>query len=845
MGVVLKHTFKNIWSKKIRTLMLLFCIIVASFVAALSFDMTNSLQNILRSAFGSMFGNGNVIISNNAGIDDDSLLGTEGYEYDITKVAVRHSNVYKRDDEMYAYYNEKTLMTYGADPECINTMKLLATTIDLKDDECIISKKYAEDFGLKAGDTITIYGDNSVPSDFKVKEILPYYGLLDKGYCAVVTEEGIKSLSYDGQIHFNMAFVKVHDESAVTDFCRILAENMPTAQIENLVSGRMMTEQVDQISAVFYFMFAICLLLVVFVTISLSERIMVERMSTIGTLRSLGVSVKMTTMIILLENALYGLIGGAIGTGIYALIRDGLFNSIFTLNSGSDVALEMNLGNISPIAMIGVVVGTIIIECLCPIKELLRSVKTPIRDIIFDNKDTEFKYSKKTLIAAVLFALIGIPFVVLGKTSMSENLPVLVVGVLCMIIALFLGYPHLLRAVCKRAAKHFERKNKPVAQLACVQASTKKASVGNSRLCVMAVTICLMYLSLVLSYVKLVNFREADCDVFVNGLTEDSTRYSFIADLDGVTDVELMYLQYSSNMVFGSERIDEYMASDRAKKQPEFLFDQYEVIGADTSYKMCKMVEDMPETVSGNDIYLTKKLAKKYDLKVGDEVEILFKPTSVIPVRETFTVKGFINATNLNMNNTAILMSEDMYKKIYFDTPYFAFIRCSDPEAVIEQINKYASSMIDTAQTSDQRLQEMQEGNAGLTTLMYLMIIMGVGLTLVAVFSNQTVGFEGRKRESAVLISTAMSRGKLAKSFFIENILSALVAILVGAILAVSLQSNMFQMLSTMGMEFPREYNFPVIGVFAAAMFVVFTGTVINPLRHLRKMKTAEQLKYE
>ena len=845
MGVVLKHTFKNIWSKKIRTMMLLFCIITASFVAALSFDMTNSLKNVLRSAFGTMFGNGNVIISNNAGIDEDSFSGTEGYEYDVAKVSARYSQICKRDDEMYAYYNQKTLTTYGADPESINNMKLLAKSIELHDDECVISKKYAEDFGLAVGDTVTIYGDNNIPSDFKVKEILPYSGLMDKGYCAVVTEEGMKSLSYDGDIYYNMAYVNVHDESVLTDFCHRLAENMPMAQIENLVTGRMMTEQVNQISAVFYFMFAICLLLVVFVTISLSERIMVERMSTIGTLRSLGVSVKMTTMIILLENALYGLIGGAIGTGIYAIIRDGLFNSIFTLNSGSDVALEMNLGNISPVAMIGVVLGTIIIECLCPIKELLRSVKTPIRDIIFDNKDTEFKYNKKTLIAAVLFALIGIPFVVLGKTAMSENLLVLVIGVLCMIVALFLGYPHLLRAVCKRAARHFERKNKPVAQLACVQASTKKASVGNSRLCVMAMTICVMFLSLVLSYTKLVNFREADCDVFINGLTEDSTKYSFIADLDGVTDVEMMYVQYTSNMVFGSERIDEYMASDRAKKQPDFLFDQYDVIGSDTSYKMGKMVEDMPASITGNDIYITKKLAKKYDLKVGDELQILFKPTSVIPVTETFVVKGFINATNLNMNNTAILMSEDMYKKIYFDTPYFAFVRCSDPESVVEQVNKYASSMIDTAQTADQRLQEMQEGNAGLTTLLYLMIIMGVGLTLVAVFSNQTVGFEGRKRECAVLISTAMSRGKLAKSFFIENIMSALVAILVGVILAVGLQSNMFQMLSTMGMEFPLEYNVPMIALFATAMFVVFTGTVINPLRHLRKMKTAEQLKYE
>ena len=176
MGVVLKHTFKNIWSKKIRTLMLLFCIIIASFVGALAFDMTNSVQNILRAGFASMFGDSNVIINYNRGIDEDAFSGLEGYEYDLVKVAARYSDVYKRDEEMYAYYNQKTLTTYGAVSEDLNKLHLLAKDEELSDGECVISKKYSEDFHINAGDKITIYGDNSVPVEFTVKEVLPYFG---------------------------------------------------------------------------------------------------------------------------------------------------------------------------------------------------------------------------------------------------------------------------------------------------------------------------------------------------------------------------------------------------------------------------------------------------------------------------------------------------------------------------------------------------------------------------------------------------------------------------------------------------------------------------------------------
>lgn len=845
MGVVLKHTFKNIWSKKIRTLMLLFCIIIASFVGALAFDMTNSVQNILRAGFASMFGDSNVIINYNRGIDEDAFSGLEGYEYDLVKVAARYSDVYKRDEEMYAYYNQKTLTTYGAVSEDLNKLHLLAKDEELSDGECVISKKYSEDFHINAGDKITIYGDNSVPVEFTVKEVLPYFGIIDGGYVAVVNEEGIKSLNHEHKIYYNLAYMKAHDEGQLKEICRILSGNMPNAQIENLVSGEMMTSQIGSISALFYFLFAICVLLVVFVTISLSERIMVERMSTIGTLRSLGVSVKMTTMIVLLENALYGLLGSAIGTTLYTIFRDPMFNGMFSINSGSDIALEMNLGNVSPFVIAGVIIGTILIECLCPIKELLRAVKTPIRDIIFDNKDTDFKYGKKSLVTAVILALIGIPCAILGMGMMAENILVAISGAIMTIAALFLGYPHILRFICTRLAKHFEKKNHPIAKLACVQACTKKASVGNSRLCVMAATICLLLISLVAGYLKMVNWKEAESDVVVYGLTSTSDQYAFFKDLPGVEDVEFVYMNWGSNMVFGSDRIDDYMDTDRSKKNPEFDFDNYMIVGANSKFRMFNCLINMPEKVADNEIYLSDTLAKKKGLSAGDELTILFKPTGVIPEKETFIVKGTFDSSPLNSSNLTIMISEDMYKKIFFDHPQNAYIKCEDPENTVSLINKYSSSMIDRAMTIEDCTKESQQANAGLTTLLYMMIIMGIGLTLIAVFSNQTVGFEGRKRESAVLISTSMSRGKLSKAFILENIAMAAVAIVTGVGIALFLNRGLVNIVRGMSINLPVIYDFALIGAFSVALFLVYVLTVINPLRHLRKMKTAEQLKYE
>ena len=845
MGVVLKHTFKNIWSKPFRTLMLLICIIMASFVAALSFDMTNSLKNILRDAFGSAYGTSNVLIADSHGIDESTFEGVENTSYDYTLVSFKNSHICVRDDEMYAFYNQKSLKISAADVSSLVRMNLLAKDVAINDQECVISKKLAEEMGYNRGDKITIYGDNEVPVEYTVKEILPYKGVLDSGLCALVSEDGMKHLSYNNKVSYSMAYIHVDNEKELASFCDTLSANNPYAEVENLVSGKTITSQVSQISAIFYFLFLVCLLLVVFVTISLSERIMVERMTTVGTLRSLGVSVRATTLIVLLENALYGLIGGTIGVTLYALTRDPIFNKVFTLNSGSDIQMEMNLGSVSWIAMIGVVAATILIECICPIKELLRAVKTPIRDIIFDNKDTEFKYGRKSLIVSLILAAVGIPCLVLGRTIMAESVLVLLAGWLLPIVALFLGYPHLLRAVCKLLAAFFEKRSKPIAQLACVEASTKKASVGNSRLLVMSVTICLVFLSLILSYKALVDPKAAICDVVVTGLQEESARYDFIKDLDSVSDMELLYATFTNDTVIGTERIEEYKEACRNGTTSAFEFDLNNVIGANGPLKMNVEFQDIPEHVGDEEIVITSKIAKKFGVKVGDSIEILFKARSVIPVRQTLKISAIYNSTYFDGSNDSLLVSENTYKKIYFDTPYRAYVKCSDPDTVIKQISRYASSIIDEVETEATHEEKVANSNAGLSTIIYMLIVMGVALTLIAVISNQAVGFEGRKRECAVLISTSMSRGKLKKMFFLENLISAAVAVVTSLILAFLIKGDTLNLVRLMSLEFPEVSEYPTLLAFAAVTLAIFTLTVLGPIRHLRKMKTAEQLKYE
>lgn len=853
MGVVLKHTFKNIWSKPFRTIMLVICICFASFTAALAFDMSNSIVNILRSAFGSMYGKANAIVVCNQGIDEEKFAAIGDYEKEYALLACRQTEVCM-EGELGApnTYNKREMNIYCfSDMQAFNEMKLAARTIDLADEEIVICKKYAEEFHLNVGDQVTLNGDplneeqtEFVTGTFTVKDIVPYHGVLSAGYDVLVSEEGMKSLSSENAVNYVGAYCKLANEKEVKDFCREVSANLPMSQAENLVDGTLITSQISQVTAVFYFIFIISLLLVIFVTISLSERIMVERMSTIGTLRSLGVSPRTTTIIVLMENALYGLLGGILGVLAYVKVRDPLFNSVFSINSGSELELTMDLGKVSMLTMVLVVVGTIAVECICPIKELIRAVKTPIRDIIFDTKDAEFKYGKKSLIAAIVLASIGIPCLVVASAFAKENVLLLTLGMMLPIGALFLGYPHLLRGICNLLAKFFEKRSMPVAQLACVQASTKKANVGNSRLCVMAVTLCLMLFSIVAPLNAVFDHQSSDADIVISQLKADSEAYACIAEMPHVTGMELLYVN-SPSVVIGTARIDEFLSPERAQSAEEFALDNITLAGMNGAPKMCKWFLDVPETIGENEIVITETLGRKYNVKVGDEMEIFFNPYGENPVRKTLRVAGVACSTYFDVSDTTFIMNQDIYKDLYGDEPYELFVKSDDPQASLEKISQYTANIAESAELRGDYEVRKKNENAGMSTLFYLIMAMGIGLTIIAVISNQVVGFESRKRECAVLISTAMSKGKVKRMFFLESLLSAVLAIGLAVGISFGMKAAMMNFVKLLSFSFPNVTDISGTVLIACGLLLAFTLTILDPLRHLRKMKTAEQLKYE
>ncbi|MBR5057083.1 MAG: ABC transporter permease [Clostridiales bacterium] len=840
MGVIFKHTLKNMFSKPFRTIMLVLCILICSFAGMMTFDMSNSVRNVLESAFLSMFGDSNVIVSANNGLAESDFEGLPAH--DKTMFTGNRTTFNVPGNDKYAYFNEKSILIYSADIAAINEMDLVAADVDLAEDEVAIPKTLAEELDLSTGDTIEFFDEEEKAHAFTVKSILTYKGMLSEKYNVVMPLEGFSEL-FGEDFKFVGAYVRVHDRGDVGKFCTAMEENTQGIETEDLINGEMVQQNVNSVTSIFAILFLICLMLVIFVTISLSERIMVERMGTVGTLRSLGVSPNATALIVLFENALYGLIGGVLGSTLYVLTRDPIFNNVFSLNSGSDIELEMNLGNVSVIAWIGVIIGAVVIECLCPIKELLKATRTSIRDLIFDNKDTDYKYTKKTLAASILFAALGIAGLVMVLTKTMEGLAVVFLTIVLLVAALFLGYPFILRSCSKILEKYFVKKDCPVAAFACVQARTKKASVGISRLFVMAVAMGLVLFVLSTSYVNFCSRPEADADVVVTGLSEEGKAFEYFNDIEGVTEVEFMNYNWGTKFIIGD---DDLKAAETANsKEMRDLYHTAIVVGTEGDFKLFNAIKDLPETIGDDEIYMDKSIAKKLGYSVGDEIPMIMGANGEKALNKTMKLAGYCDSIKFAAGAAVYVVSLDNYNAIFEDHPTSAYLRCEDPKGVVDTIKERSGCMINSVLTMDDYMEEVKAQNAGMSTLLYMLIGMGVILTFVAVVSNQTIGFSGRRRECAVLVSTAMSRGKLKKAFFTESLISSIVALVV-AIPFAAVVAGLFQKaLEMIEMNFGLSIDLLPTMAFIFGLFVLFVSTVLMPIKHIRKMKIAEQLKYE
>ncbi len=815
MNIIFKHTLKNIFKKPFRSIVLAVCVMVTCLTAYLTLDMSQSIEDIFVAYVADMLGNVDLEIGSNKSINMDMLKELP----ECTALGMTNTSypVATRDPEQYSYEYVQDLTIYGLDIENGYKMGLFKEALQLTDNETAISKTYAETFGIQEGDTISFYDKNGMLHDFKVVKILEESGVFiaENEYTAVVNQEAIRVLLNTDEIKYYSLMIDVTNDKEVNAFCDYLEEHYPDMEIVRVKGNEDIQKGVMQMVTIFAVLFVVTFLMVIFVTVSLSEKIVNERMAVIGTFRSLGISAKVTTMILLIENVFYGVVGFLLATLFYGAVRDSIMGGMIEVSSGNIVVQPMQ----SWIYAV-VFVGAILVECFTPAKELTKSMKIAIRDIIFANKDTDYVFSqKKTNVGLVLL-------VAAVLLTLTKNALLLILSMILLVVAVSMLTPIIVKNMALGLGKLFTKVNMPVAELAAKELGTKKNTISNSILCLVIAALAIAMFAIGNGLMAITDHQNYDADICGFGLIQDTEDYKYIEGLDGVSECYFLYGTSDYLKINGSD--DKEM---------------YDIMALPNT-DMFVGLPDLPQTIAKDECILSIVQADKLKVKEGDTIEVLFKSDYLFPMTKTLKVASLTDAS-LYSSMPIIIINENLCKDLYHEEVSGMLIRCDDPDSVLKTINKYSLNTMVEFKTKEQMKIDAQKEKAGINTAIYVAIGFGILLSVIGLSGNQVLGFEARRREYAGLYSTSMSQKQVKRLIFLETAFSMGGSVIIGSILGVFLNLIIRNVTKAMMMPLPIKLSVSQYFTMTFVLIVILVLCSLKPVRLMKKMKIAEELKYE
>ena len=252
-----------------------------------------------------------------------------------------------------------------------------------------------------------------------------------------------------------------------------------------------------------------------------------------------------------------------------------------------------------------------------------------------------------------------------------------------------------------------------------------------------------------------------------------------------------------------------------------------------------------------NEIVLSETRARSLGLNVGDEVEVSLNTDTDFPNTMSFVVAQIIDTGNTAVLSTnTVIINADLYERLFDNALTMILIKTDDPDTVKELINKNTQTSVIEVKTMDDLVTEFESQAEGLLLVLKLVVAGSIGLTLIGIAGNESLGFITRRREMAMLYSVAMPRKRIRRLLFLESLfsigLSATVAS-VSVLFLYQVLGNLMALLSDGDLNILRKGTIDpgTMITYLVVIVFVFLLTTLIPIRYLRKMKISEELKYE
>ncbi len=770
MGILMKYTFRSIGEKKMRTLLIVVAITLSVALTFASFALKDSITDTFKEMIKKYLGSANILITATKDSpmqfvpivpleDPDRLI-----DYQIGSIETQ--GFYAIDSKQ-----EQRFVIRGYSDEDIAQLGVVKMIERLDGPftgkSIYISKAIAEKYGWHLGDTIDLKFNN-LRHKITIHGIGADSGALSKEGKSAYAILPIKTLQQmegtQGRYHFILA--KSADGVSFEQAQQLLNDHYPRYKVDEPIPWEIISQQLNSITVPFLFMLMLVLVTSIFIIYTAFKVIASEKLPVLGTFRSIGATKFHANTILLLESAIYGVIGSILGLMLGELILNLMGNlTAQGIMQAGDVKAQTSAAPIYYIAsgLFGVVLA--ILSAALPI---LQIAKIPVRDIVLGSF-TQVDQSKKI---PALLGLLMMAFAIFFPIDMFETSKGLLiglgtlfafVGLVLLVTPLTNLFLHLLSIPTKSVFRN-------TGQLALLNIRGNKSILNNISLLTIGISGILLIntISYSINIEVLKVYRQAKYDVTVYANQLDRSDMQSIAGTEGVVGAMGIY-------TIGNTKIDAINGQTPTKQSTsigsisgisgseyfdywQFPWQEGELSNLDRNFALDRA------------LVLTDTLKQRFNLKLGDEITLKFSED----ISRTYTVVGFINAI-MNNGNFALASGAQLKRDAQLSAYSEIMIKSTQPEVTKEKMTKRFEHDAPYIVTMSEMEKTNNEANAAIIIGLQSFSFLAMAIGLFGIFNNFIVSLMSRQRSISIMKSVGMSRAQTLNLLLLEALLSGLI----------------------------------------------------------------------
>lgn len=823
MSIILKHISRNIIQNKLKSILMIFSLMMATLAMYLNFTIRDDLLIQYESVFRNSYQKYDCYIyKNDISVGEDSNFSLSSLNFQENEVN-RYFGLSRQLGIYHYKENQITIYMYGGDLSLLERENLVVLKEKSKDymekEHVIISQDVASFYGFAIDDSIEIITEEGSKT-LKIGGIAEQKGMYLQESGRILLFTPYKTMQEKSDVVYSV-YVDLNDDIETEKAMEHFSEKNEEFKITKLVDEKSIQARLNTMNEMLLYILAGVTIIAVYINICIIKIILVKRFTIIGTLRSVGVSKRCMELILVIENLMYGLVGGGIGVAAGIGLRKPILATVSSYGyraDSIDIKYELKIEYI-----VISILFTVLLQFAVTILEIIKSNRNSIKELMFNSISTGFEYSRKKIIAG---AFLLITAIILYVTNHQYNLVVAGVTFLLSVVGLVCIIPIIIKLISGSLEKLNQKFGWPTAELAGKNLKSSKSIVSSITLIttVLAIMITVLLLGHSINSVFSEIKTTFTGDVQLTNLSSPAEEYEKIKTLKQVKSLDFVYYTFQDVELNG-------------KVLNLGLF------GFDKEMNGIQELSGEIGELSKNEAMIDEHYGRSHHIQVGDIVTIKNKEIGTL----SLTITGTVDSSAFTSTRNVCVLSQRQYIEDISDIPCTISVdgKSGNSKELKSELTEYLVGSGIGIQTIDEFLAMNKNEIDSILSLVSVLIGMAVVLGVIGIVSNQLIGFIQRKKELSIYYSVAMSRRQILRMFLIELIQTFWIGCLLGTCLGIWLSYVLEQILYGIGEYIKLQIQGILILEIAAGMFAVLLLANLFLIRRVSKLNVIEEIKCE